>query len=100
MHLGRYIHGILTFVLWRVYNLENLVPSGCSITHPDELILTLERHADDHEGLWPSGGAGLHMNPLIRRSEERRVAHYSNSRDSVDLRRQCTGRTQDRPFCS
>ena len=58
MHLGRYIHGILTFVLWRVYNLENLVPSGCSITHPHELILTLERHADDHEGLWPSGGAG------------------------------------------
>ena len=58
MHLGRYIHGILTFILWRVYNLENLVPSGCSITHPDELILTLERHADDHEGLWPSGGAG------------------------------------------
>ena len=58
MHLGRYIHGILTFILWRVYNLENLVPSGCSVIHSDGLILTLERHADDHEGLWPSGGAG------------------------------------------
>ena len=26
--------------------------------HFDELIFTLERNADDHEGLWPSGGAG------------------------------------------
>ena len=58
MQLGRYIDGILTFILWRGYNLENLVPSGCSITHPNELILTLERHADDHKCLRPSGGAG------------------------------------------
>ena len=40
----------------RVYSLENLVPSGCDITPSD--VLTLERHADDHEVLWPSGGAG------------------------------------------
>ena len=58
MHLGRYIHGILTFILWRVYNLNNLVPSGFTIGKSNELILTLEKHEDNNEGLWPSGGAG------------------------------------------
>ena len=29
-------------------------------------ILTLNRHADDHEGLWPSRGAGQYTDEILQ----------------------------------